>query len=82
MHHINKHAVVTQGHMDYKSKEGFPWKCYELFIPPTTRYTISAGPALTAVWSKVPPLTVRCLSPLSGFESRSGHVRKLPVTWG
>ena len=37
---------------------------------------------LTAVWSKAPPLTVRCLSPLSGFESRPGHVRKLPVTWG
>ena len=40
------------------------------------------GPALTAVWSKAPPLTVRCLSPLSGFESWSGLVRKLPVTWG
>ena len=43
---------------------------------------LTIGPALTAVWSKAPPLTVRCLSPLSGFESRSGHVRKLPVTWG
>ena len=40
------------------------------------------GPALTAVWSKAPPLTARCLSPLPGFESRPGHVRKLPVTWG
>ena len=37
------------------------------------------GPALTAVWSEAPPLTVRCLSPLPGFESQPGHVRKLPV---
>ena len=35
-----------------------------------------------AVWSKVPPLTARCLSPLPVFETRPGHVRKLPVTWG
>ena len=42
---------------------------------------LECGPALTAVWSKAPPLTVRCLSPLPGFESRRGHVRKLPVTW-
>ena len=40
------------------------------------------GPALTAGWSKAPPLTARCLSTLPGFESRPGHVRKLPVTWG
>ena len=40
------------------------------------------GLALTAVWSKAPPLTARCLSPLHGFESQTGHVRKLPVTWG
>ena len=26
------------------------------------------SPALTAVWSKAPPLTARCLSPLHGFE--------------
>ena len=39
-------------------------------------------PALTAVRSKAPPLTARCLSPLPGFESRPGHMRKLPVTWG
>ena len=38
------------------------------------------GPALTAVWSKALPLTARCLSPLPGFESQPGHVRKLPVT--
>ena len=44
-------------------------------------FTLIVGPALTAVWSKAPPLTVRCLSPLPGFESRPGHVRKLPVTW-
>ena len=36
---------------------------------------------MTAVGSKAPPLTARCLSPLPGFESRSGHVGKLPVTW-
>ena len=37
-----------------------------------------------AVWSKVLPLTAMasCLSPLPGFESRPGHVRKLPVTLG
>ena len=35
-----------------------------------------------AVWSKAPPLTAHCLSPLPGFKSRPGHVRKLPVTWG
>ena len=37
-------------------------------------------PALTAVWSKAPPLTAHCLSPLPGFEFRPG--RKAPVTWG
>ena len=43
-----------------------------------------AGPALMAVWSKALPLTAvaSCLSPLPGFESRPGHVRKLPVTLG
>ena len=35
-----------------------------------------------AVWSKAPPLTARCLSPLPGFEIRPGHVGKLPLTWG
>ena len=39
-------------------------------------------PALTALWSKAPPLIARCLSPLPGFESQPGHVGKLPVTWG
>ena len=34
------------------------------------------------LWSKVLPLTARCLSPLPRFESWPGHVRKLPVTWG
>ena len=32
------------------------------------------GPALTAVWSKAPPLIARCVSPLPGFEYRPGHV--------
>ena len=32
--------------------------------------------------SKVPPLTAHYLLPLPGFESRPGHVRKLPVTLG
>ena len=41
---------------------------------------IVVGPALTAVWSKAPLLTARCLSPLPGLESRPGHMRKLPVT--
>ena len=41
-----------------------------------------SGPALTAVWSKAPPLTTHCLSPLLGFEYPPGHVRKLPVTLG
>ena len=40
------------------------------------------GLALLAVWSKVLPLSARCFSPLFGFESRPGHVRELPVTWG
>ena len=39
------------------------------------------GLALTAVWSKAPPLIARCLSSLPGFESQPGHVGKLPVTW-
>ena len=47
-----------------------------------TTFSQVLGPALTAVWSKAPPLTARCLSPLPGFESRPAHVRKLPVTWG
>ena len=42
---------------------------------------MSVGPALTAVWSKAPPLTARCLSPLPVLVSQPGHVRKLPVTW-
>ena len=33
------------------------------------------------MWSKELPLTASCLSPLSGFESRPGQVRKLPGTW-
>ena len=34
-------------------------------------------PALMAVWSKAPPLTARCLSPLPWFKSRHGHVQKV-----
>ena len=34
-----------------------------------------------AVWSKALPLKVSCFSPLPWFESRPGHVKKLPVTW-
>ena len=30
--------------------------------------------------SKALQLTARCLSPLHGFESLPGHIRKLPVT--
>ena len=41
----------------------------------------SALPALMVERSKAPPLTARCLSPLSWFESHARHVRKLPVTW-
>ena len=37
---------------------------------------------MMALWSKAPPLSACCLSPLPGLESRPGHVRKLPVTWG
>ena len=37
--------------------------------------------AMMAVWSKALPLTASCLSPLFGFESHTGHVRKLPVIW-
>ena len=35
-----------------------------------------------AKWSKALPLIAHCFSPLSGFKSQLGHVRKLPVTWG
>ena len=31
---------------------------------------------------KALPLTSSCFSPLPGLESKPGHVRKLPVTWG
>ena len=34
----------------------------------------------TVVWSKAMPLTASCLSPLPGFESQPGHVRKNSVT--
>ena len=51
----------------------------KLFFPDHSR---GRGPALTALWSKAPPLIARCLSPLPGFESQPGHVGKLPVTWG
>ena len=44
-------------------------------------FASNPGPVLTAVWPKAPPLTAHCLSPLLGFESRPGHVGKLPVTW-
>ena len=37
---------------------------------------------IMAAWSKAPPQTARHLAPLPGFESRLGHVGKLPVTWG
>ena len=35
-----------------------------------------------ALLSKALPLTASCPSPLSGFESHLGYVRKLLVTWG
>ena len=38
--------------------------------------------ALMTEWSKALPLTARCLSSQSMFESWPGHVRQLPVTWG
>ena len=47
-----------------------------------TRALIGPCSNVTSVWSKATPLTARCLSPLPGFESRPGHVRMLPVTWG
>ena len=40
------------------------------------------GPALMVMWSEALPLTVSCLSPLSGTESQPGHSRNLPVTLG
>ena len=54
---------------------------FDLINDPTSSNPVK-GPALSAVWSKAPGLTARCLSPLFGFESRPGHVGKLPVTWG
>ena len=53
-----------------------------LYNVPDIRNHYIQGPALTAVWSKEPPLTVRCLSPLSGFESRSGHFEKVASDLG
>ena len=49
--------------------------------PPSSSYHF-LGPVLIALWSKAPPLTTCCLSPLHGFESWPGHVRKMPMTWG
>ena len=37
---------------------------------------------MMAVLSKALPLAARSLSPLLGFETRPGHVRKLSLTWG
>ena len=37
--------------------------------------------SLMAVWSKSVALTASYLSPLHRFECRSGHVRKVPLTW-
>ena len=37
---------------------------------------------MMGVRSKALPLHTNCLSPMSGFESRPGHVEKLPVTCG
>ena len=44
-------------------------------------FQVTSRPALMAVWSQAPPLTADCLSPLAGFESRPGLVRRLPVIW-
>ena len=55
-----------------------PFKAYTEQPP---RVSDKFGPALMAVWSKAPPLTARCLSPLPRFEYWPGHVRKLPVSW-
>ena len=58
--------------------ENFANKCLLLTVCICT----SDGPVPTAVWSQALPMTACCLSPLPGFESWLGHVRKLPVTWG
>ena len=50
--------------------------------PPSIPQCHLSGPALTAVWSKAPPLIALCLSPLPGFKSQPGHVGKFPVTLG
>ena len=44
------------------------------------RFQLQYGPALMAEWSRVLPMSVHCLSPLSESESWAGHGRKLPVT--
>ena len=58
-----------------------PVRPFETYTEQPTRVSDKFGAALTAVCSKTPPLTARCLLPLTGFESLPGHVRKLPVTW-
>ena len=37
---------------------------------------------MTAACSEALPLIASRLSPLSEYNSRTGHERKLPVTWG
>ena len=37
---------------------------------------------LMVEWLKALPLAARCLSPLPDFDSRPGHVKKLPLTLG
>ena len=49
---------------------------------PSHMVIIATGPALMAERSTAQPLIARCLSPLSGFVSQSGHTRKLSVNWG
>ena len=44
--------------------------------------SIYPGACPDGLWSKALPLTAGCFSPLPWIESRPGHVRVLPVTWG
>ena len=46
------------------------------------KFQIIVVPALMAVWSKALPLNAGCLSPMPLFDSRPGHMSKLPVAWG
>ena len=51
-------------------------------MPQLCHILLRGGPALTAVWSKAPPLSAHCLPSLPGFDSRPGHVKRFASDLG